>query len=228
MKSTSLITCDYQGHAITLQQDGWFNATQAAAKYNKVPAEWLRLPSTVEYIAALKRHNPSLGKSHRSKAGPLATGGGTWLHPKLAVAFARWLDADFAVWCDAQIENLINSKRDWSYQRHMASASAKLMAESIKDTRTEHGKETCDHHYSNEHLLVNSLLTGERKPIDREQLCKWQLDFIARFDMRNSALILKEVEYQDRKAILQTEAKAWMAANQHRIGPANDAGKLAA
>lgn len=110
----------------------------------------------------------------------------------------------------------------------MASASAKLMAESIKDTRTEHGKETCDHHYSNEHLLVNSLLTGERKPIDREQLCKWQLDFIARFDMRNSALILKEVEYQDRKAMLQTEAKAWMTANQHRIGPANDAGKLAA
>lgn len=227
MKSTSIITCDYQGHAITLTADGWFDATSAAAKYGKSPAEWLRLPSTLEYINALKRHNSNMGNSHITRRGRSTTSG-TWLHPKLAVAFARWLDADFAVWCDAQIESLINSKRDWSYQRHMASASAKLMAESIKDTRAENGKDTCDHHYSNEHLLVNSLLTGERKPIDREQLCKWRLDFIARFDMRNSALILKGVDYQDRKTMLQSEAKAWMAANQHRIGSANDPGKLAA
>jgi hypothetical protein len=30
----------------------------------------------------------------------LANGGGTWLHPKLAVRFAQWLDPKFAVWCD--------------------------------------------------------------------------------------------------------------------------------
>ena len=35
---------------------------------------------------------------------------GTWLHPKLAVHFARWLDPKFAVWCDEQIEALLNGK----------------------------------------------------------------------------------------------------------------------
>ena len=32
---------------------------------------------------------------------------GTWIHPKLAIDFARWLNADFAVWCDEQIEGIL-------------------------------------------------------------------------------------------------------------------------
>ncbi|WKN20834.1 KilA-N domain-containing protein [Azotobacter vinelandii] len=44
----------------------------------------------------------------KTKAGSPETGGGTWLHPKLAVAFARWLDAKFAVWCDMQIDDLLH------------------------------------------------------------------------------------------------------------------------
>ena len=32
---------------------------------------------------------------------------GTWLHPKLAIDFARWLSPEFAVWCDAQIEQIL-------------------------------------------------------------------------------------------------------------------------
>ncbi|MEF6041736.1 KilA-N domain-containing protein, partial [Escherichia coli] len=34
-------------------------------------------------------------------------GGGTWLHPKLAVRFARWLSVDFEIWCDEQIDAII-------------------------------------------------------------------------------------------------------------------------
>ncbi|QUJ04616.1 KilA-N domain-containing protein [Salmonella enterica subsp. enterica] len=33
-------------------------------------------------------------------------GGGTWLHPKLAVRFARWLH-DFEIRCDEQIDAMI-------------------------------------------------------------------------------------------------------------------------
>ncbi|MEY2666195.1 MAG: hypothetical protein RLZZ384_366, partial [Pseudomonadota bacterium] len=33
---------------------------------------------------------------------------GMWLHPYLAVDFARWLAADFAVWCEKQIENMLH------------------------------------------------------------------------------------------------------------------------
>ena len=35
---------------------------------------------------------------------------GTWLHSKLAIHFARWLNPKFAVWCDEQIEILLNGK----------------------------------------------------------------------------------------------------------------------
>jgi chromosome segregation ATPase len=34
-------------------------------------------------------------------------GGGTWLHPKLGIIFARWLSPHFAVWCDEQIADLL-------------------------------------------------------------------------------------------------------------------------
>lgn len=34
---------------------------------------------------------------------------GTWMHPKLAVAFARWLSVRFGVWCDTQIDSIIRN-----------------------------------------------------------------------------------------------------------------------
>ena len=42
------------------------------------------------------------------KGGNNKTLQGTWLHPKLAVDFARWLDPKFAVWCDEQIEQILS------------------------------------------------------------------------------------------------------------------------
>jgi KilA-N domain len=44
------------------------------------------------------------------KKGSVENGGGTWLHPKLAIDFARWLSPDFAVWCDLQIEKILRLK----------------------------------------------------------------------------------------------------------------------
>lgn len=46
----------------------------------------------------------------RTKAGSPQFGGGTWLHPKLAVVFARWLDIGFAVWCDLHIDALLRGE----------------------------------------------------------------------------------------------------------------------
>lgn len=34
---------------------------------------------------------------------------GTWIHPKLVIDFARWLNADFAVWCDEQIKIILDN-----------------------------------------------------------------------------------------------------------------------
>lgn len=98
-----LISLAYEGHPITIRDDGWFNATQAAAKWGKLPIEWLRLPSTISYMEAIKRKYGNIPYSETRRG----AGGGTWFHPKLAVRFAQWLDIDFALWCDEKIDEII-------------------------------------------------------------------------------------------------------------------------
>ena len=44
--STRIIPFDYQGQTITFNADNWINATVAAAHFDKIPNEWLRLAST--------------------------------------------------------------------------------------------------------------------------------------------------------------------------------------
>jgi hypothetical protein len=109
----SIIPAVFEGTVLQFRDDGWFNATSASARYGKEPSEWLRLPGTMEYIAALQEaeiSNPGLSRIWLStKRG---NNGGTWLHPKLAILFARWLDVRFAVWCDEQIESIVREKKE--------------------------------------------------------------------------------------------------------------------
>lgn len=60
----------------------------------------------------------------KTKAGAPETGGGTWLHPKVAVAFSRWLNVDFAVWCDLQIDALLHG--GGTIRQHYDSACCNL------------------------------------------------------------------------------------------------------
>lgn len=209
----NIITRDYQGHTITYQDDGWFNATQAAAKWGKVPAEWMRLQSTVDYIEALKRHYPSMGKSHKSKTGPAANGGGTWLHPKLAVPFSRWLDVEFAVWCDATIDDLIRGKDNWRVSRHASASGYKLASDILKMVRDDAGKNTKPYHYSNEARLINWALTGEFQSVDREALTTAELDMLSYLQERNAVLIGRGLDYETRKPIIKQYAMDWRMAN---------------
>ncbi|AQS50552.1 hypothetical protein PAEH1_01490 [Paenalcaligenes hominis] len=105
---SKVIKCDFDGHLYSFNLDGWFNATEAASKYGKSPTEWTRLPETKKYLEGLIRRYGKIPYVKTSKA-RLDRGGGTWLHPKLAVRFAQWLDIDFAIWCDEQIDEIIRS-----------------------------------------------------------------------------------------------------------------------
>jgi hypothetical protein len=103
---SELIIAEYRGIPYSFQDDGWFNATSAAKRYGKRPNDWLDLDETQEYIAALNAisNTSQNGIWHKTKRG---NNGGTWLHPKLAVRFAQWLDINFAVWCDMQIDGIL-------------------------------------------------------------------------------------------------------------------------
>ena len=104
----NIIKLDFKGHQVGFNDDGWINATEAAKKFNKVPNDWLRLPDTINYIKALQSKYGEISylKTKRGKYD-----GGTWIHPKLAVRFARWLSIDFEIWCDEQIDKLIRSQK---------------------------------------------------------------------------------------------------------------------
>ena len=206
----NLVTRDYEGNAIIFNDAGWINATDLAAKHGKRVDRWLANQETKDYIAALCEMTDTrkVGYVKTSKA-TVAAGGGTWFHPKLAVAFARWLDPRFAIWCDAQIDSLIRGKDDWRKSRHIAASSSKLLAEMLQDVRKVAGKATQSHHYANEHRLINYLLSGEYKGLDREVLTTYQLDFLAHFEVRNAVMLGMGLSYEQRKGALQVEALAW-------------------
>lgn len=111
-----IIKFDFQGQLHSFNAGGWFNATEAAKRFGKRLDHWLDNAETLDYIQALDATLTGQESqiSNTRKSGYLKTqrgkfSGGTWLHPKLAVAFARWLDAKFGVWCDLQIDAIVRN-----------------------------------------------------------------------------------------------------------------------
>jgi len=198
-----LIKADFDGQVMQFNDSGWFNATIAADRFGKRPVNWLELDSTVRYMTSMS----SALKVDKSDLLDIKKGrsGGTWMHPKLAIAFARWLSDDFAVWCDLQIDKIIHGEResiDWGMMRHASKSSNKVANEILMMVRQEQGKETKHFHYANEAKLVNFALTGKFEPVDRDSLSAQDLDLLASLENRNSVLIGRDVDRETRKEIL--------------------------
>ena len=116
----SIQTFSFNQFSVSFQENGYLNATAIAEQYDKRVGNYLRNERTQEYITALNERlfNPETRNRATAenqlviikKGGNDKKSQGTWLHPKLAVDFARWLNPKFAVWCDEQIEALLNGK----------------------------------------------------------------------------------------------------------------------
>ena len=114
--NTQIQTLSFDTIPVLFNGDAFLNATAVAKHFNKVPKDYLKTEQTQEYIIALAE---CLSKGKKIpveqnqlvivKNGAPENGGGTWLHPKLAIHFARWLNPKFAVWCDEQIEHLLKN-----------------------------------------------------------------------------------------------------------------------
>jgi len=163
---SNIVPFSYQGQPVRFNTDGWIDAASAAKRFGKEPTAWLRSIETLEYMSALaealsgkgvsetdlERLRSMESRSREAKALTLelaketglvitkaGRGGGTWLHPKLAVAFARWLDMKFVVWCDLHIDALLRGELNEKQQfdrackalsdgQSMASLNAKELA----------------------------------------------------------------------------------------------------
>lgn len=210
---SNLITREYSGMALSFQSDGWFNATQAAERFGRRVDHWRENQETKDYIAALcEISNTPFSGYLKTKRG---AGGGTWLHPKLAVHFARWLDPKFAVWCDTQIDSLLRGKDDWRKLRHQSASSFKVANDILKLVRQDQGKDTEAHHYSNEARLVNWALAGQFKGLDRDAMSAADLALLAHLEERNAVLIGRGTAYEQRKPMLKTYAMDWRMAHNN-------------
>lgn len=116
---------------VTFNSAGWINATSAAKVTQHNPKDWVTGYDGMQILEALSGElgirypqgfferkgiftkNPNLlrvliddQRIVRSVAGDPENGGGIWLHPALVLPFARWISADFALWCETITESL--------------------------------------------------------------------------------------------------------------------------
>ncbi|CAI8821526.1 DNA-binding protein [Pseudomonas sp. IT-P100] len=111
----NVIPFHYEGQAVRFNSDGWINATDVAKRFSKRPVDWLKQDETKLYMIVMaealgletKVTQDHFGLVRTSRGGKAP---GTWLHPKLAVVFARWLDMKFSVWCDLHIDALLRGE----------------------------------------------------------------------------------------------------------------------
>lgn len=115
----NIVPLNYKGEIVSFNTDGWINVTGVAERFGKRIDNWMRLAETLEYVRALDEAltgkesqilHPSQSRYVKTSKARKDRGGGTWLHPKLSVAFARWCDPRFAVWCDLHIDSLLRGE----------------------------------------------------------------------------------------------------------------------
>lgn len=220
---------------ITFNDEGWFNATEAAKAFGKRPNDWLALPSTIEYLSALEESDA--GKSGIAfvvtKKGGRAGSQGTWLHPKLGVAFARWLDVRFAVWCDAQVDDIIRGGQSIKADRAALRCEFAPMTDAIVRARQDAGKEIGPHTFSNEADLINRIVLGvpaakfrvdqeipKDQPI-RDYLSPEQMKCMLALQRANTVYLDDGLSFDQRKAklidLFRRRHQAALIAEIHRL-----------
>ncbi|MBI6853390.1 KilA-N domain-containing protein [Pseudomonas cichorii] len=207
--SAKILHLDYEGQAIPFTTDGWLHATAIAERYGKRLDHWLENKDTLEYIKALDEmitgqesvivdtRNSGYLKTRRGNAG------GTWLHPKLAVTFARWCNAKFSVWCDMQIDALIRGELNTkAIARRQAAVGYRSLCDALAITHEAIGKSTKPHHFMNEARLINEVITGQFAGRNRDQLTQAELELIMLVENRDVLLIGQGKSYAERKSAL--------------------------
>ena len=82
------------------------NATAMCQAFGRKPVKWLELESTKRYVSALKAKSDfrTLVETRQGGLNP-----GTWIHEKLILKLAQWLDINFELWCDEKVSELLRT-----------------------------------------------------------------------------------------------------------------------
>ncbi|WP_066570344.1 KilA-N domain-containing protein [Snodgrassella sp. CFCC 13594] len=198
----ALIELQYQGSTILADDKAWFSATDVARPYGKRPVDWLKNPETERYVDALCRKY-EVRKSHFIKTSKGRGKNGTWLHRKLAIPFARWLDVDMAIWLDEKLEAIIFDGQQWQQNRVEASKNFRMVCDALHDRYVaETGQKPRQYAYINESCRINKALTGKWAKLDREKLTQKQLDMLDSVLCYDLGLITTGCREREREARL--------------------------
>ncbi|MDH5297861.1 MAG: KilA-N domain-containing protein [Desulfobulbaceae bacterium] len=186
----------------------FFNATEMAKSFGKLPNDYLRLPATDAYMSALKESDAGFSRIEFVTTKRGGKHQGTWLHKKLALDFARWLSPKFAVALDGWTESRLSEEYSRKQSRLAAKTGYLPMAEAIESAHdpAEH------YHFSNEANLINRIVLGmtakefkEANGVEnvRDACSGWQLSKIEKLQRINTGLIELGMGYEERKEALQ-------------------------
>lgn len=108
--STQVFLYNEKPVAFQLENDGMVNATKLAKNFGKQkkPIFWLRTKAAQEYIEAYSTevHICTSALTQSVKGGNSEQG--TYMHPDIAIEYARWLNPIFGIWCNLRIKELLN------------------------------------------------------------------------------------------------------------------------
>jgi hypothetical protein len=109
---------------------------------------------------------------------------------------------------------VVESPEERARLRHATAGIHKAMNEMLVRRRTRDGKECAKHHFMNEAKLINHVLLGAFKGVDRDSLNLVQLDMLAKLEAQNMMLLAEGVSYADRKKQLEQFALDLAAASR--------------
>lgn len=166
----NIITRNYLGNNIQfkmIEGQVYANANKMAEAFGeRVKLDnWKRSENTKRYIEALKK---ALHENHDTeliivKQGGKATEQGTWIHEKLILNFARYLNIEFELWCDEQIATLLRDGKVEIKQKPLTPAEfllqqAQLMVE-MENRVTEVEKDVKRLEHNQRRTITSSHLT---------------------------------------------------------------------
>jgi len=208
MKPAVLLDFDFAGAAVRVLMKGdtpWFVAADVAAVlgYRNAPDAVRMLPKEQKGTHILR----TLGGPQRQT---IITEAGLYRlilrsrRPE-AERFTDWVTADVL----PSIRKTGEYRASWSKNRFQCAASYRVMSEVLRMTREGLGKKTAVHHYSNEARLINFVLRGAFAGLDRDFLSDADLALLAHLEERNAILIVRGVDYAQRKPMLKQYALDW-------------------
>lgn len=222
MKSLQIVKREFNGSFIEQRNtDGYFNATlllelaNAASDKKRRFADFWENDGTQIFMEELARNLNVEKKAHlgnvlitdlyETKRG---RGGCTWMHPYLFVKFAMWLSPKFEVQVIKWVyDNLIDF-------RNQAGDYYKELCSSIMNRYIQYyNDKPSPLIFSNEAKFLNSLVVGEFKGLERNELNEKQLDLLNNLQKLDIDMINNGESKIDRHKKLRDYATMYKVAN---------------